>query len=117
MLDLEPRNCFRGSLYQIEKNNSKIVSLEKIENLSILRGFSREYREYREVTLITGSVGRCQRHHSLASNHRRKIGHNRRTNDDADAEGGFLRSRAVELLLHPLQGDLTGCRDFERGKG
>ena len=44
---------FGVNLYQIEKNNSKIVSLEKIENLSIFRGFSREYREYREVTLIT----------------------------------------------------------------
>ena len=44
---------FGDSLHQIEKNNSKIVSLEKIENLSILRGFSREYREYREVALIT----------------------------------------------------------------
>ena len=52
MLDLEPRNCFCGSLYQIEKNNSKIVSLEKIENVSNLLGSSREDREYREVALI-----------------------------------------------------------------
>ena len=47
---------FGDSSHQIEKNNSKIVSLEKIENLSIFQGFSREYREYREVTLITAYV-------------------------------------------------------------
>ena len=52
MLDLEPSNCFCGFLYQIEKNNSKIVSLEKIENVSNLLGSSREDREYREVALI-----------------------------------------------------------------
>ena len=39
-------------MYQIEKNNSKIVSLEKIENVSNLWGSSREDREYREVALI-----------------------------------------------------------------
>jgi len=39
---------FGDSLYQIEKNNSKIVSLEKIENLSIFRGFSREHEEYKK---------------------------------------------------------------------
>ena len=41
---------FGDYLYQIEKNNSNIASLEKIENVSIFRGFSREYRE---VALIT----------------------------------------------------------------
>ena len=56
MLDLEPSNCFWGFLYQIEKNNSKIVSLEKIENVSNLLGSSREDREYREVALIAGIV-------------------------------------------------------------
>ena len=43
---------FARNLYQIEKNNSKIVSLEKIENVSNLLGSSREDREYREVALI-----------------------------------------------------------------
>ena len=55
-VNLEPRNCFCGSLYQIEKNNSKIVSLEKIENVSNLWGSSREDREYREVTLIAANI-------------------------------------------------------------
>ena len=41
---------FGDSLHQIEKNNSKIVSLEKIESLCIFRG---SFREYREVALIT----------------------------------------------------------------
>ena len=59
MLDLEPRNCFCGFLYQIEKNNSKIVSLEKIENVSNLWGSSREDREYREVALIADQVERA----------------------------------------------------------
>ena len=44
---------FGDSLHQIEKNNRKIVSLEEIENLSNFWGSSREYREYREVALIT----------------------------------------------------------------
>ena len=60
MLDLEPRNCFCGSLYQIEKNNSKIVSLEKIENVSNLLGSSREDREYsRFILLVTIAKGKA----------------------------------------------------------
>ena len=47
---------FAGSFNQIEKNISKIVSLEKIENVSNLWGSSREDREYREVALIAVSV-------------------------------------------------------------
>ena len=51
---LGAKKLFCGFLYQIEKNNSKIVSLEKIENVSNLWGSSREDREYREVALIAG---------------------------------------------------------------
>ena len=43
---------FAGSFNQIEKNISKIVSLEKIENMTNFGAISREDREYREVALI-----------------------------------------------------------------
>ena len=43
---------FVGSFNQIEKNISKIVSLEKIENMTNFGTISREDREYREVALI-----------------------------------------------------------------
>ena len=45
---------FVGSFNQIEKNISKIVSLEKIENMTNFGTISREDREYREVALIAG---------------------------------------------------------------
>ena len=51
---------FVGSFNQIEKNISKIVSLEKIENMTNFGTISREDREYREVALIADSV--CTNH-------------------------------------------------------
>ena len=56
---------FSDSLHQIEKNNSKIVSLEKIENLSNFQTSSREYREYREVTLITTPLFGKRHNHGI----------------------------------------------------
>ena len=47
---------FVGSFNQIEKNISKIVSLEKIENMTNFGTISREDREYREVALIADNV-------------------------------------------------------------
>ena len=47
---------FVGSFNQIEKNISKIVSLEKIENMTNFGTISREDREYREVALIAASA-------------------------------------------------------------
>ena len=46
---------FVASFNQIEKNISKIVSLEKIENMTNFGTISREDREYREVALIAES--------------------------------------------------------------
>ena len=45
---------FTDSFNQIEKNISKIVSLEEIENMTNFGTISRENREYREVALIAG---------------------------------------------------------------
>ena len=50
---------FVGSFNQIEKNISKIVSLEKIENMTNFGTISREDREYREVALIAVRVFKC----------------------------------------------------------